>query len=315
VVRLDGLNVGETYTLNFWAAGPGFALDKIVLTTDTRTSLDRDNRPLDWNILGVNDAGPTETHGRNDWACMGDVDPRFAPIDPANGELDDLYDDAQPIRSAKQAAKNFVRRLNPQLDQIGYVWYSSSASIREELYCLKRYGGCDDFENVADTIETTYAQGGTNIADAMWDGMRVLTTGREPNPTGTGFPPKSPGMLHYGRPSAAHIMVLMTDGQANRYPGLPSGYGNCYSDNLWPDVPGETTSQRRARECVAWFALQARDQGVVVYTIGLGAQADNELLAHVADITGGWYYFAPDASELDSIFENLYERIFLRLTD
>ena len=73
--------------------------------------------------------------------------------------------------------------------------------------------------------------------------------------------------------------------------------------------------QRRARECVAWFANQARDRGVVLYTIGLGAQADNELLAHAADITGGWYYFAPTSDELDELFENLYERIFLRLTD
>ena len=80
-------------------------------------------------------------------------------------------------------------------------------------------------------------------------------------------------------------------------------------------MPGESTNQRRARECVIWFALKARDQGIVVYTIGLGAQADNELLAHAADLTGGWYYFAPGASELDEIFDSLYERIFLRLTD
>jgi len=101
----------------------------------------------------------------------------------------------------------------------------------------------------------------------------------------------------------------MIAGRANAYPTLPSGYGNCYSDDLWPDQPGETENQRRARECVAWFGLHARDQGVVIYTIGLGAQADNELLAHVADLTGGWYYFAPSARDLDAVLENIETRL------
>jgi Flp pilus assembly protein TadG len=313
VLTLNNLNAGDLYTLNFWAAVTGFRLDKIVITNDSRTNLVSYGRPLGWDRPGVSDAGPVETHGRTNWACL-EQDPRFTPVDPVYGQ-DDLYDDRQPIRAAKQAAKNFVRRLNPELDQIAYAQYNASSTIREELYCIKRYGSCADFENVVGIIEATTASGSTNIADALWDGIRVLTTGREPSNDGEGFPSKDPGAEHYGRPSAAHILVLMTDGQANYYPYLPSGYGNCYSDNLWDDVPGESTNQRRGRECVAWFAHQARDQAVVVYTIGLGAQADNELLAYVADITGGWYYFAPSAEELDDIFDNLYERIFLRLTD
>ncbi len=317
VLTLSGLSANTNYTLNFWAAGPGFSLDKIVITNESRDGLDSNNYPLDWTYNTVDDGGPGETHGRTDWACMVANDPRFAPIDPATGELDDLYDDFQPIRAAKEAAKNFVRKLNPEIDQIGYVWYSDNAAIKEELYCVKQGLECEDFENVVATIESTTAGGTTNIGDAMWDGMRVLTTGAEASldPDGRGFPPKVPGTAHYGRPSAAHIMILMTDGQANEFPTLPSGYGNCYSDDLWPDQVDETTSQRRARECVVWFAQVARDQGVVIYTIGLGSQADNELLAYVADLTGGWYYFAPKAEELDAIFDSLYERIFLRLTD
>ena len=314
VLQLDDLNVDQTYTLNFWAAGPGFSLDKIVITNDSRPDLNHSPHPLV-------DRGPDETHGRSDWACMGAEDPRFSPIDSETGDLDDLYDDFQPIRAAKEAAKNFVRRLNPELDQIGYVWYSSSSEIEKELYCLKQGLGCSDFENVVAIVESTSAEGSTNIADAMWDGIRVLTTGREPdlNPSGIGFPPKEPSAQHYGRPSAAHILILMTDGQATRYPTLPAGYGNCYSDELWPDQPDETSDERRARECVVWFALQARDENVVIYTIGLGAQADSELLSHVADVTAGLYFYA-SMEQLDEIFESLYERvfrerIFLRLTE
>ena len=311
VLRLDGLSAGAEYTLNVWAAGQGFRLDKIVITNDPRTDLDQNGKPLDWSLNGVSDAGPAETHGRTGWACMGPghatPDPRFVPIDPATGQLDDLYDDYQLIRDAKEAAKIFVRRLNPNVDQIGYVWYSNSADIVQELYCKKQFGSCDDFENVVSRIESTSAGGGTNIADAMWDGLRVLTTGEEVHsPT---LPAKNVGLEHYGRSSAAHIMVLMTDGQANAYPTWSGG--NCYSDDLWPDTG--ITSVDRARECVIWFARQARDRGVVVYTIGLGTRADHDLLREVAELTGGWYYFAPTGNDLDDVFESLYERIFLRL--
>jgi Flp pilus assembly protein TadG len=323
-VLQSNLTAGDVHTLNIWAAGQGFRLDKIVITDNSRGDLDDDNRPLDWSYGGVPDGGPGETGGRTDWACMGPdhetPDPRFEPISPRTGELDDLYDDKQPIRAAKEAAKKFVSRMDERLDQIGYVWYSSNADIIDELYCLRQQseglvGSCETFDHVIDSIESTNAGGGTNIADALWDGMRVLTTGEEPPNDGIGLPSKNPGQMHYGRPSAAHILVLMTDGQANQVPSLPSGYGNCYSDDLWPDQPEESTSQRNARECVAWFARHARDQGIVVYTIGLGGQADHELLAHVADLTGGWYYYAPDSKDLESIFDSLYERIFLRLID
>ncbi len=318
VLTLDNLiatGPSEPYTLNVWQAGQGFRLDKIVITNDHRGNLVDQGRPLGWDSeAGVTDAGPAETHGRTGWACMVE-DPRFTPDDPVYGGLDDLYDDYQPIRAAKEAAKTFVRKMNPELDQVAYVTYSTESQIDEELYCKKRIGSCTDFENVAASIEATLANGNTNIAEALWDGIRVLSMGLEPPNDGRGFPSREPGTRHYGRSSAAHILVLMTDGQANERPTLPPGYGNCYSDDLWPPTPGETPDQHRARECVVWFAHKARDRGIVIYTIGLGGQADTDLLEHVAELTGGWYYYAPSAAELDEIFESLYERIFLRLTD
>jgi uncharacterized repeat protein (TIGR01451 family) len=309
ILRLDGLSADTNYTLNFWAAGPGFRLDKIVLTNDTRTNLMDNGHPLDWDTPGVSDAGPVETHGRTGWACLGPgslpySDPRFEPVNPVTGELDDLYDDFQPIRTAQEAAKGFVRQLNPVLDQIAYVWYSSVASIREELYCQEHYGICEDFENVVAAIGSTYASGSTNIAGALWYGLLTLLPGDEPEPTGTGLPPgPDTGPTHYGRAPTYGTLILITDGQANTYPALPSGYGNCYSDDLWPDQPGESDSQRRARECVVWFALRARDIGVAIQTIGLGVQADHELLAYVAELTGGWYYYAPEAGDLYAVLE------------
>jgi uncharacterized repeat protein (TIGR01451 family) len=311
VLRLDGLSAGTNYTLNFWAAGPGFRLDKIVLTNDARTNLMDDNHPLGWDYSGVSDAGPVETHGRTGWACLGPdsptPDPRFVPVNPTTGELDDLYDDHQPLRAAKDAAIGFVRQMNPVLDQIAYVWYSSHPSIREELYCQEHYGSCKDLEYIVEVIESTYASGSTNIGGALWYGLLTLLPGQEPDPDpdGEGLPPGPPhtGPMHYGRPQTYGTLILLTDGIANVYPNVPSEYDVCYSDDLWPDQPDESDSQKRARECAVWFALRARDMGIAIHTIGLGVQADHELLAYVAQLTGGRYYFVPDVGDLYAVLE------------
>jgi hypothetical protein len=130
---------------------------------------------------------------------------------------------------------------------------------------------------------------------------------------------------HYGRPSAAHIMVLMTDGQANQYPGCTSwnhpcqqvcncsGAGCCCAEDLYSPPEGTEESSPPANDCVMYYAQKAQDNAIVVYTISLGFSADSELLDAVADLTGGFYRGATSPDELDAIFNQLYERIFLRL--
>jgi hypothetical protein len=36
-------------------------------------------------------------------------------------------------------------------------------------------------------------------------------------------------------------------------------------------------------------------------------------MTYVAELTGGWHRYAPTPDDLDEIFDELYERIFLRL--
>jgi hypothetical protein len=62
-----------------------------------------------------------------------------------------------------------------------------------------------------------------------------------------------------------------------------------------------------------YYANQARDASTIIYTIGLGDTADRPLLQAVADRTGGAFYYAPDSSKLDYIFEQIADQIFLRL--
>jgi len=323
-----GLSEG-VHTLNLWAGGAGFDVDRIVITNDSNWSLpDR-----------VRSSGIPPNGGRTYLACH-PCDPRFGgrpggAVECSGGGCvyrpdcsgipypdqtkDPLYDDEQPIRSALEAAKHFVARLDPRFDQVGYVRYSTRSEVVNKLECLRRRGvqdlgepdcnpaysdpgdepptdpDCGCFaRTITNTVlyelDQTHASGSTNIAEGMMDGLEVLSTSGN----------------QYGRPGAAHIMILMTDGEANTHSGCDSA---CDDDpDLWPDGDAD-------KDCVVWYARQARDRGVVVYTISLGFGADRELMEHVGELTGGYHRWAPNPDRLDEIFDELYDRIFLRLVE
>lgn len=299
-------NAGQTYTLNIWAGGANFALDRIAITTYPWGSDGSPPSPMTWN------GGRGASHwanGRTGWACS-PCDARFAGHPGQTGyreyepncdsgpnpdrRYDDIWDDEQAIRTAIEAAKRFVGMLDYRYDQIGYVRYSSSSYIASELQCLRRLGTdlCTD-QVITDTVmaalDATYASGGTNIAGGMEDGIDVLST-QDP---------------HYGRPGAAHVMIVMTDGRANV---TPNSYCDDDPARQWP---GGTAAQ----DCVIYYAHEARDNSIVVYTITLGGAADFDLMQAVADLTGGVHRNADRPEKLNQIFEELYERIFLRLVE
>ncbi|HDQ72187.1 MAG TPA: VWA domain-containing protein, partial [Chloroflexi bacterium] len=214
--------------------------------------------------------------------------------------LDDIYDDEQPMRASTNAAKLFVRELiDPLHDQIGYVTYSTGAQIESELQCLRRLGsGNCNAQVLEDTVvaalDATRAGGSTDIAGGMIKGLEVLSTDEN----------------HYGRASATHVMILMTDGRANQTPNT-----DCYSDDNRKWVSPDGTQGNNAQHCVIYYAHEARDQNVIVYTISLGGAADFELMDEVAALTGGVHRNADRPEMLPAIFQELYELMYLRLVE
>ncbi len=296
---------GSQHTLRIWAGGAGFAIDRIVITTDPSGSY-------------VSQTG-VWSNGRTDWACS-PCDARFGGYPGGCGQptcayspncnsgpnpdrrRDDIYDDEQPIRAAIEAAKRFVGMLDYRYDQIGYVSYATDVTIKSELQCLRRLGAqnCTPAvitSTVIAQLDATMAGGGTNIGGGIQKGIAVLSTQSG----------------HYGRPGAAHIMILMTDGRPNVVPD-----NTCYTYNLIQKygltVPSND-SERRGKECTLYYAEQARNNSIVIYTITLGNSADFELMETVANITGGVHRNADRPEKLHQIFDELYERIFLRLVE
>ncbi len=111
-----------------------------------------------------------------------------------------------------------------------------------------------------------------------------------------------------GRPGAAHIIILMTDGQPNVNSGLDPANQVCPNEDLWPGTED-------ALDCSMFMARQALNQWIVIYGITLGDGADKELVAAIADMTGGVHLHAETPDRLDDIFDELYSRIFLRLVE
>jgi hypothetical protein len=188
--------------------------------------------------------------------------------------------------------------LDYDFDQAGLVRYDTYAETPIELVCLKRYGeGCAE-DDIAETRlvqvlwnrDKVRAGNSTNIADGLEEAIETHENNDD----------------HYGRAGAAQIIILMTDGQPNQYGGVSPS--NCYSEDLWP-------KGGRGQDCAMYFAREALNQGIIVHSITLGEGADRELMAGIAEMTGGVHLHAESPDRLDAIFDDLFERIFLRLID
>lgn len=133
---------------------------------------------------------------------------------------------------------------------------------------------------------------------------------------------------HCSRGAAAtQIIVLLTDGAPTDdgiAPGT-NGPGDNVDCKTW--VPntittllpgpyaeaGEPFPVDDKFECIMYYAQIARNNGIIVYTIGLGAGRDDLLLRSVADETNGDYYVAPSSAQLDIIFSQILANIYVRL--
>jgi len=150
-------------------------------------------------------------------------------------------------------------------------------------------GLTNDFQQVKSKIDSLSPNGYTNIGDA------VKKLNEE--------------FLARNRTSATLAMILLTDGVANR----PCPHDPQHSDQTCP----------YAMEYALNESKKAEDRGILIYTIGLGANSrdfDEDLLKQMQ--TNG-YYYTPSAEKLtdiymaiaqDLLFAVKYEIVIIKLT-
>ncbi len=85
-------------------------------------------------------------------------------------------------------------------------------------------------------------------------------------------------LINCGDPNHLHIEILLTDGRAGDVPALQE-------------------------------AQNAADNGIVIFTIGLGNNTDPILLSQIAEITGGEYFPAPTADTLNDIYVKIFRKV------
>jgi hypothetical protein len=212
---------------------------------------------------------------------------------------------AQPIWDTLDAGDWFISEcrlgpnptdppcLDPELDQIGLAYYS------DDGYMTNYYpAGADsataselslNYYAITNTLWTQFtANGWTNIGDGIYRGCEILSTNEAQG--------------HHGRTNAVHVLILLSDGIPNR--PCQNGYSQaqCEAQGSW--------ARQHINNAVDW----AVQNGIIIFTISLGSAADQPLMADIAEATGGTHQYAESTDDLQAIFLEIAQHLFLRLT-
>jgi len=173
--------------------------------------------------------------------------------------------DPKKIVAAKSAADNFVDFLGTN-DQSAVISFANEAILNKGL--------SNDHLASQGAINSMVASGATNIGDAIKRGIQELQSNRV-------------------NPQAGHIMILLTDGKANK----PNGNGN-------DENPADVAYAQNQ-------AVIAATAGFKIFTIGLGSdgEIDQTMLQNIANTTDAQYYHAPTQNDLQAIYSAISERV------
>jgi len=229
-----------------------------------------------------------ELTGRNFTITLFPVSASARPLDPATFDLGTQFRDSKVVALvidvsgsmsgdagngetkldvAKEAAKNLVDAVlgSPGSgDLVALLEFSTDATILSPL--------TDDADRLKSIIDAMEPKDATNFGGALAEAVRAV-----------------------GVQPGKRAVVFLTDG-ADTVDGSSTGAG---VSGDWPAWQGKSSSLRwQAREKLVDYEL-------VTYTIGFGEAAtgaDADLQAF-ADATGGKFYPAPTATDLDLAFD------------
>ncbi len=321
---IDSIQYDQVYTLKLYAGSSGYDIDRIFITN---------NDSVPWTVQTDRAATPGSARGQACDICnpiygltvTPDMCAGYYQVATTTNHLNSpIWADAnQPMRTSKEAIKNFVERLDPAFDQVAFIPFTSNNSgwttIASELSCLQasRRQGIDCYDganpisytHVLRDIEQVEPQSMTCTSCGMRLGLQALGFNTDNDPS---FDNSCDGSSdsHCGRGGGANkVLILITDGVPNHTPTdvtcdpLTAGgvtYNNTYNGD-------------KNYDCVLNYAEMAANKGITLYTIGLGFGVDGEFLAQAAELGNGQYYQAGSASDLDLIFDEILTNIYVRI--
>lgn len=178
----------------------------------------------------------------------------------------------EPLSSAKQAALSFIENLKSK-DKVGVVSFATKSKDPIDLTLTS------DFDSAKQAVESISIEPGstqyTNIYEALHSAWQELVSARAEDEN-------------------SKIIVLLTDGQATN-PKNPAG-------------GTEEEDIKYAENLAAAEATKAKEDGVAIYTIGLGKAINETFLKNTASQKDN-YFFAPTALDLENIYKNISTKI------
>jgi Flp pilus assembly protein TadG len=176
-----------------------------------------------------------------------------------------------PINDLKTAADGFVDLAQAQLASSNVSTDPHMGLVSYSDSATLNVQLAANLANVTSAIAGISAAGYTNCEDGLYRARQELTTsGRQ-------------------RWTAVKTIVFMSDGNANR-------------------CRGQSGSCSQAKQRAIAEAQLAGTQDIVVYTIGLGTEVDQDLLQQMVT-PGGAYVFAPTSADLQAAYQTLFQKV------
>ena len=205
------------------------------------------------------------------------------------------------LSNAKTAAKTFVAQMNQSRDRIGvvsYAGYTSGTGTRTDISLSSSY------TNVNTKINSLNANGATETREALKQAIELMKANPNSNP------------------KAIQTIILMTDGDYN-WKGTPLGRGEGksssytgYSTNILEPYEylyydGLSPGCARGSDCEFTnqnMSIYAQNNDIRLYMIGFASTLDPLGVSDMqvmANATGGFYQYAPDAAKLTEIYTKI----------
>ncbi|MGE5376597.1 MAG: VWA domain-containing protein [Bacteroidota bacterium] len=204
------------------------------------------------------------------------------------------------LEAAKKAAESFIHsKIKGR--QIGIVAFAGFAELIQP--------STDNVRSLDAAVESLAPARRTAIGSAILrsiDAIAEVDNRVKPSDISQAADTPPPPAQQY----VPHIIVLLTDGASNAGPFPLTAAQQAAARGIRVYTIGfGTNSNNSIMDCGAQFQEGAFDGGGLGFGFGQGGgfrrEIDEETLKQIADVTGGEYYAASSASELESVFQNL----------
>ena len=187
-----------------------------------------------------------------------------------------VWNDPSNLRIS--SAQEYMRNLIPP-DRVASIDFDDAA-----FFTRANIGGPAHFLNYPPNGELMYVspQADLNTIDSAGStnfGVAIYIANNE--------------FVAHGDPQHAWNMILLTDGQ---------------NTACVPSPPCSSNSGGASDALAISESIRAKNLGVTIYTIGLGADVDEALLKTIAANTGGTYYHAQTANDIRWVYYEISRR-------